>query len=227
MISQFPLFYSYLVYVFVGSSVAILIYWSRPSLYPTCYWLYFLVCLLAEFAVLIEISDHMFARFPAIRRLGRILAISIATASFLVYIIPSLFKAKSSSSALLDFSMRTSLAKGMIIIALLVAARSYRLPLGRNVAGLLLGFGLYVGVNIANYAAAQGFGRTLYAGVLSVMYPLAYTLCLFVWTVAMWRFQPVQQPSLRTSEPSARAGDELADQLGRLNNSLGKLLRKS
>jgi hypothetical protein len=67
---RFPLFYLYLIYVFVGTFSMYIIYGAFRQLYPTAYWLYYLVTILVEFTVLIEISDQIFRSFPAIRYLG-------------------------------------------------------------------------------------------------------------------------------------------------------------
>ena len=48
-----------------------LIYWLDPQVYPSAYWIYYLVSILVEFTVLVEISDQIFRPFPAIRNLGR------------------------------------------------------------------------------------------------------------------------------------------------------------
>ncbi len=50
-----------------------LIYWLYPQVYPSAYWIYYLVSILVEFTVLVEISDQIFQPFPAIRNLGRAL----------------------------------------------------------------------------------------------------------------------------------------------------------
>ena len=84
----FPLFYSYLVYALCGSLSMYVIYWLRPALYPSAYWIYYLVTILAEFAVLLEISDHVFQSFPAIRHLGRTLTMLITVSLAVLYVHP-------------------------------------------------------------------------------------------------------------------------------------------
>ena len=56
----FPLFYSYVVYCFCGFIGMYLIYWFDPQVYPSAYWIYYLVSILVEFTVLVEISDQLF-----------------------------------------------------------------------------------------------------------------------------------------------------------------------
>lgn len=224
VIGRFPLFYSYIGYGLCGSVVMYLIYWFRHDSYPYAFWLYFLLSIVVEFAVLVEISDHLFEPFPAIRQLGRALTIIISFGFGLVYILPAILYSHGRHSALLGFALRASLTKAVILAALLLAAHHYGLKLGRNVAGLILGFSIYLGVNIANFAADQFFYH-LYDGVLWVMTPLAYTLCLTVWLVALWDFAPA--PTESTMSPgSGRDSEALTFELARFNNELSKFLDK-
>ncbi len=222
----FPLFYSYIIYTFAASLLLFPVYWLRPQRYATSYWLYYLVLLLAEFAVLMEISDHIFEPFPAIRGLGRLITVGTSALFFLIYVLPSMLRAGSSSPALLDFALRTSLTKGVIVAALVVAAWYYRLPMPRRIRGLVLGFALYLGVYITTYAAAETFGRALYANVLRTIPPFAYTLCLLVWTISMWKFERQPERILEPGVAADRNQEALNDQLAELNRLLTRLLQK-
>jgi hypothetical protein len=177
-----------------------------------------------EFAVLVEISDHIFQPFRAIRNLGRSLTVLLSSALGLAYVLPAILSSHGMRPALLDFALRASLTKAIILAALFYAARHFGLKLGRNVAGLMLGFSIYVGVNIANFACDKQFGN-LYSGILWVMSPVAYTLCLLVWTGALWNLAPM--PETRTVPIAADSDSEgLVLELTRFNNALSRFLHK-
>lgn len=225
LLARFPFFYSYIVYDLCFTSVAYALYWIRPSLYPSAYWLYFLLSILVEFAVLVEISDHIFQPFLAIRSLGRGLTILILATFALVYILPAILQPPGPSSVLLNFALRASVTKALILAVLLFATSHFGLKLGRNVAGLILGFSIFLGINVANFAAAESFGKALYARILWVMSPIAFTLCLLVWTVALWEFAPMPG---KESMPTAGNGESetLALEFARFNDTLSKFLHK-
>jgi hypothetical protein len=223
---HFPLFYSYIVYYFCASLATLLAYWLRPDFYATSYWFCYLVTLLAEFAVLLEISDHIFAPYPIIRMLGRSITVVICSLFFAFYVLPSFLQGQPRGAFLLDFSLWTSLTKVAIITVLIAIARFYGLKLGRNVAGLIAGFALYLGVYMVNFAAAQTFGKTIYADVLRFVGPFGSILCLAVWTATMWGFQLVPSPAPRPSETRARTLEEIDLELAQFNNALVRLLRK-
>jgi hypothetical protein len=225
-LSRFVLFYSYVAYVLCGSAMANVVSWLRPEYYASTFWYYFLVALLAEFAVVVAISDHLFEPYPAIRQLGRFLAVFICSALFLFYVFPSFTGARSSSLALFDFVKRTTLTKALVILAILAAARYYRLPFGKNVSGMMAGFGIYLGVNIANFSLAEVYGRAIYGRTFSVVGPLSSTLCLLVWTVSLWRYEPILAIHRRVHDGNEDSPEPPDYQLMRLDTTLAKLLRK-
>src|SRR5690349_8867816 len=80
LLSKFPFFVSYIAYVFSSSLLELFVYRFAPDYYPKFFWFLFLIRLVAEFAVLVEISDHLFESFGAIQRLGRLIVLSLTAA---------------------------------------------------------------------------------------------------------------------------------------------------
>jgi hypothetical protein len=223
--SRFPLFYSYIIYTFCGTLGMYLTYWLCPQRYPSAYWIYFLVTILAEFMVLVEISDQIFRSFPAIRNLGRALTILISASLGVFYILPTIMWSTDRSRALLDFALRASVTKAIILAILFYVARHYGSQLGRNVGGLMLGFSIYVAMNVAIMAGAEAFGSGLFAQVFWFMLPLSSILCLMVWTLSLWEYAPMPA-SGGLSPATKRDSEAVALELTRFNSELTKFLQK-
>ncbi len=218
----FPIFYSYMIYAMGGSAVMYGIYAFDRQAYPSACWFYYIISILVEFSVLVEISDHIFQHFPAIRYLGRALTLFISIGLAIFYVVPSIIGAQGRQEALLNFTVRASVTKLVIILALLVASRQFKSRLGKNVAGLMLGFSIYLGINVADYAAAKAFDSAIYAQILWIMSPASYVLCLLVWTVALWNYAP-------SSLAAPVAGGESPNvslELNRYNNELTKFIER-
>jgi hypothetical protein len=214
-----------MIYVLCGFIGMYLIYWLDRKLYPSAYWIYYLVSILVEFTVLVEISDQIFRPFPAIRNLGRALTVLISAGLGLLYILPAILWSASRSPALLDFALRGFVTKAIILAVLFYVARHYGSPLGRNVGGLMLGFSILVAINITIMACAKAFGSALFAPVLWVMAPVASTLCVLVWTISLWELAPM--PNMRTiSTVTERDSEAVALELTRFNSELSKILHR-
>jgi hypothetical protein len=225
-LSAFPLFYSYIAFIFLGTPFVLLIYWVWPEHHASAFWFRFMITLVAEFAVLMEISDHVFAPYAAVRQLGRFLTIAICALFFVFYILPPLLESRPSDVAIMELVKRSSLTKGLIIIVLLAAARYSRLPVGRNVAGIMLGFAIYLGINAANFALLEKYGAELYDPTFGVVGPLSFTLGALVWTVTMWRYEPALAKARKPLEASGEFAQPLSYQLWRFNTTLMRFLRK-
>jgi len=118
------------------------------------------------------------------------------------------------------------LTKAVIVVLLFMAARYVGIPLGRNVAGMLLGFSLYVGVNMANFALDIALGPGVYGQVFSTIGPLSWNLALLVWTMALWRYEPVIPARVAIRVGESKSPESLRYRLEQFNTTLGSLLRK-
>jgi hypothetical protein len=225
-LSQFPFFYSYLAYVLIWSLTTFPIYFLMPQNYPSVYWFFYLMMITAEFAVIAEASDHIFSAFPMIRRLGRLVTGSICFILFVVYVIPPLTLPQPTGQALIELYKRMSLTKAVLILALLTVARLYRLPLGRNVSGMMLGFIAFLSVNIVNASLAQTYGWGAYFPAYTLVGPLAFVLALSIWSVALWRYEPALSRAGGFSQESGGFADPLHGRLGRYDAELSRLFRR-
>lgn len=225
-LSQFPLFYSYLTYVLGWSLITSLLYFLMPQQYPTVFWFCFMVMLVAEFAVLLEGSDHIFKPYHPIRRLGRLLTLCICLTFLFVFIIPSLMQHQSSSVAMLDLVKLTSLTKAVLIVIMLGAARLYRLPLGKNVSGMMLGFATYLAINIANIALDARYGGVGYAEIFAIVGPVSFVLALAIWNVALWRYDPALSRGRELERSAENLSESLTNRLGKYDSELTRFFRR-
>jgi len=222
---RFPLFYSYIVYAFCGSLGMYFIYWLYPREYSSACWIYFLISILAEFIILVEISDQIFRPFPAIRNLGRALTVLVSAVFGLFYVLPTILDSTGRSRAVAGFALRTFVTKAIILVVLFYVARHYDSQLGRNVGGIMLGFSIYVAIHVAMMGTAQAFGSVLFAHIIWFMAPLAFAMCALVWTISLWELSPM--PEMRAVS-MATGGDSrtVALELTRFNSELSKIIHK-
>jgi hypothetical protein len=225
IVGRFPLFYSYITYVLISSLVALTVYYRFPKQYQAVAWFLLMVTWVAEFAVLLEVSDHIFEPYPSIGRLGRLLTACICTIFFFAFILPSLLGHQSRRVVFLDLSRSAFLTKAALIVVLLAAIRLYELPLRENISGMLLGFSVYLALNVVNVALDERFYPS-YVPIFAVVGPSSYVLALTIWNVALWRFEPVvlARPAVRGAVEDM--SDRPGDRLGRHETVLMRLFRR-
>jgi hypothetical protein len=222
----YPLFYSYIAFGFCCSLALYVVRWRFPAGYPSAFWIYYLINILVEFTVLVEISDQIFKPYAAIRNLGRAITAVISLTLGVVYVLPIVLVPGRTRHVLLEFSLRAAATKAIILCVLFLVARHYGSRLGRNLGGIMLGFSVYMAIEVVVMAAATTFGSALYARVLWFMSPIEIALCLLVWTVSLWNFVPVPVVTLRSAMGTGKDAQAVALELSRFNNDLSKLMNK-
>ena len=226
VLSRLWLFYSYLIYSLTTGVVTIGAYYLALGSYASIFWFAFLTTVIAEFAVLLQLADYIFAPYPAIRQIGRFLTVSIGVMFTALYIGPSLLEPAPRSLTILDLVVRSSVAKAAIVIVLLVAARYFRIKLGKNIAGIMIGFAIYLALSTANFALAETYGRSQYGQTFATVGPLTQTLTLLVWAIALWEPQPDLLSNREVPGGQEGISEPLSCQLGRFNTALTRLLRR-
>jgi len=71
------------------------------------------------------------------------------------------------------------------ILSLLLLFLRYRVPLGRNLRGIIIGYGLFLAINIVNLTYLERLGETVHS-LASHIQSSAYFFALCVWTAFLW-----------------------------------------
>jgi hypothetical protein len=223
---KFPILYSYIAFVLCCEGIGALTFFFFRVHYANVMWFYWVARTLAEFGVLVGVSDSIFKPYPTIRFIGRLIVGATCVAFVLLFAIPLDWNPQPSPVVFLNLEKFSALTKGVAIFGLLASARSYRIPLGRNAGGILLGLAAYQTVSMANFAAAGQFGRTIYADILSWLAPLSFGICLIIWTFTLWNPDPVLQPRVEATGAPGLAPDRPEFQLRRFSTFVTRLLWK-
>ncbi len=218
--TRHPYFFTYLTVVWVASVVEWIIYHWVPAHYTGVYWVSELLTVLAGFLVIWEIVRQTLLPFPAIRQLTSwsmlalvliILLVNVAVA--LMILIANVFPGPSGSGRWTDLVYGLErwlyLLQAALLAAILLAVRRYSLPLGRNVAGLLLGFGLFASLTVTSVAslALAHIDLTRWGH----LYAATYLVTLLVWCVTLWEYAP---------NPLPVRSDNLEQDYARLNAAI-------
>jgi uncharacterized membrane protein len=223
-LKRYTLLYSYVAFVLVADILCASVDHLSPENYANVYWFFVTARTLAEFGVLWGVADCIFKPYPSLRLLGRLWT-ALATVAFVVFYWRQLGWAPDLSSAhFLNLLKLSALTKSVAIAGILAAARKFRIPLGRNAGGVLLGLVTYYTISVVNFAAALQFGRSIYENVMSWLAPLSYVFCLMIWMVALWKLDPV--PAVDGSVDGGMGTRNQAVQIRRLGTTVTRLLWK-
>jgi hypothetical protein len=190
MLKRFPIFYGYVACVLVRDVSAIPIYRTWPGLYAAFYWSTAFVTAILGYAVILEIYSRSLARFPGVMRLIRAVLVGLlflVAARAFAELFGGGANPLASSAALLERDLRT--LQAMLLGVFLGIVSFYRIPVGKNLRGIIVGYTLYVGVRVVELTAYTQSGKVV--GIfVSKMEPIIYLICLGFWTLALWSRAP-------------------------------------
>jgi hypothetical protein len=214
--SAYPLFFWYLAFVLTQDILRYFVAHFYPLIYPGIYWSTEFMGVLAGCAMVLEFHWMGLAQFPGVAKLARFAVILV----FLLTVGKVLLTAMQGSlgwSVLLIIQLERDMRFVQIvaICSLLFLFLRYQVPIGRNLRGIILGYGLFLGINVVNLTYLARFGGAVQF-IASHIQSSAYIFALCVWTVFLW---------IHVAQPAARGmpmGSGYVEILGRTREQLAR-----
>jgi hypothetical protein len=221
----FPIFYLYILFVLAQSFLRLAVHHYRADLYSYVYWSTEFVGVLIGCGIVYEIYRLGLASFPGTARMARILL----TVLFAVAFAKALADASTdprwwaeATTVDIERAMRTVQAVAIVVLTALFLV--YNIPFGRNLKGILLGYGLFIGVSVIwfTFLPAEGYQ---YRHFWAYLGPITYALALCLWAVYLWspQAQPVPVSNV-LEEQYQRAAARTRRRLQAARGYLGKVI---
>jgi hypothetical protein len=194
LLRRYPLFYVYISCVLVKEIIGLLFYRLAPRLYAPSYWPCELATVVASYGVIIEIFRRSLGQNPGIARKAQklLLALFVLTLS---YAATDLLQSGpfSASLAIAELGRDLRYIEGALLLVMLWLLARYRISLGRNLLGLIIGYSFWVGLSVMNLAFFLPPSREFLLLVRKLL-PATYVATLAIWCAALWSTQsePVQ-----------------------------------
>jgi len=221
LVREYPVFYGYVAYVLCSSLVMFRLALASRWAYAVGYWTLDFVAVLFGVAVTWEIYGATLVGCPGVRRMGRsliTLLVLVLLAKFVVGL------AAQPALAPLELARNLRFAQAVLLLAILSLLVYYRVPLGRNVAGLLYGYTLVIAAAVANLALLSALGSR-FQPWWTVLQPLAYLVTLAMWCVGLWSREANPLPNLALEQDYARLSRQTIAGIARLRARLVDGLR--
>jgi len=192
---KYFVFYAYLSYVLIEQLVAFGVYVFTPAFYPKFYWSMQFVSITIGYCVIWEIFRQVFGPYPGAAKVTRNLL-----AAILVLVLCKVFlnapyhwqlDALSRNADELERYLRVVQASLLVAIIALVAY--YAISLGKNVKGMILGYGVFIGLTVMQLAIGSYFGRS-FRPVWKHLAWVSYSAALITWCATLWSYHPNPQP---------------------------------
>lgn len=196
MFRRYALFYFQLACAFFAGVFGFFIVFRREDrvAYSAFYWNAQFATMILACGNIVEILRHAFGYSRETRRFARSIniALSAAAGAFLLAFLsgPKNWRA---TAYFVSIERDFRAAQALILLSLLAAVVYFGVTLGRNLTGIFLGYGLYVGSALVTLAIESHFPRS-FSGSWVVLEPLAYAISLFVYLFSLWTYDPPPRP---------------------------------
>jgi hypothetical protein len=191
LVRRFPLFYFYILFVFVEELLRYSSYWWSPNHYSQVYWATQFPTLVIGSAVVFEIYRIGLRSFPGTAKMARNLLLIVFGAIFAHSLAnPSggLFWWLARTSEDLERNLR--IVQALAILTLVSVFLWYAIPFGRNLKGILLGYGFFIAARVVQYLLRDYFSDDI-RPFWPYAQPASYLLVLGIWVSALWSVHAV------------------------------------
>ncbi|HLZ93183.1 MAG TPA: hypothetical protein VKQ28_15855 [Candidatus Acidoferrum sp.] len=225
LIVRYPVFYGYILFVATQSVLRSVVHrWYYDQFYFSVYWVTEFLGLVLGCLIVFEIYRVALAGYPGTARMARkillflfVLALAKAGAAFAGD--PHLLT--DTTPLQMERTLRT--AQAISIGALVMVFAAYSIPFGKNLRGILLGYGLFIGERVIclTFVPVSGEDFWFYA------YSGSYLMALGLWLGHLWCYQAI--PATERNAPldkeyqliAAATRRHLQDARGFLRKAMG------
>jgi hypothetical protein len=201
LLRRYPCFCAYIAWVLLTEGLRFWCYRRAPELYETglyqkLYWDTQFVTVVASYAVCVEIFKKALRDSPGLARSAQklllvvfVLALSYAASDFVHGRQTSVAHAAAILGSYLSY------VEALVLLVMLWLFGRYQIPFGRNLLGLIIGYSLWVGVDVIILVLLLLPGNGASAGLRRLLPPV-YLGTLIVWCIGLW------VPALDSPQPA-------------------------
>jgi hypothetical protein len=187
-------FYAYISCIFAVSTALYIGRSMSPSFYEAWYWPTQFATLMMGCGVVLEIVRQALPAYPGAERIARVASCAVFAVTFCYVEWHVASRTEwSTVAATVELERDLRVIEALVLFTVLAIVFYYRIDLGKNVTGMIVGFGAYVGVSLTTLALRSFLGARFNAG-WGDLQTMSYFFALIVWTVALWSYSPNPDP---------------------------------
>ncbi|MGC2331239.1 MAG: hypothetical protein WA581_07285 [Candidatus Acidiferrales bacterium] len=99
----------------------------------------------------------------------------------------------SPGQALYELERNVRTVQALFLCGILAVVSYYRIPIGKNLKGMISGYGLYIVTSLFTLAT-RAYAGPRFNGAWNVIQPLSFDASLTIWLLALWSYHPNPAP---------------------------------
>ena len=201
-LKHYRFFYGYLGRVLVSDLSLIPFYYVLPKIYPYAYWSNQFFSVVVGCCVVWEVYKVALGPYPGAARMAR----NVLALMFILAITRIFVKVWSSPNWIpgkttLETERDLRIVQLALLIGLVALFTSYAIPLGRNLKGIVYGYGLFTATSVA-HLTLRGYLGDSFQRAWQYIQPICYLVVLLVWCLLCGPMRQSHNPQpSRDSKP--------------------------
>jgi hypothetical protein len=192
--ARYTLFYAYLLWVLVRSLAWFYVLLRHGDLYPHFYWYTQFIDILLGCGIIFELYRQGLVHYPGAARMARnVLALVFAMVISKVLSNALSGTGLSPGSIAYELERNLRMVQSVFLVVVIALFYYYAIPLGRNLRGMTLGYGFFLGTSVINLTFRTQLGSAFHVW-WGYLQPLSYVLVLAIWCSALWSYAPMPLP---------------------------------
>ena len=194
LLGRYRVFYAYVLFVWAQSLLRFSVYHLRPEFYVPTYWITEFFGLLIGCAVVFEIYRVGLSTYPGTARMARNALAFVFVLAFTKGIVVTWNNPHWWSFATtMDLERALRTVQAVAIATLVALFLFYAIPFGRNLRGVLLGYGLFIGESVI-WLTFVSSGGEKFQRFWSYVHPATYFAVLGIWVVHLGSYSAAPEP---------------------------------
>jgi hypothetical protein len=205
LVGRFSLFYGYMSVVLTVTLVQYITYTYFHGLYALVYWICEFASALVGCAIIFELYRQSLRPFPLLSAIANKVMLFVLALVVARILVGNTFKGTIDPQTIkvaLERDLR--ITQAVFLCGLLLLTTYYSVHLGRNLKGLALGYGIFLGLNIVHLSIRANVGLS-FESVWRALQPASFDIALCIWLAFLWSKDPALQQA-----PSPRLGEDYA-----------------
>jgi hypothetical protein len=225
---KFSFFFVYLSSVLFCDVLLYCAYEFRPVLYSTWSRDTEFLNLLLGYGIVLEIFRHVLSQYPGAEKFARVAGTAVFAAILGFALVYPAVSSGSASVRPIKVAIEKDFltVQAIFFLGILSVIFYYGLPLGRNIKGIIFGYGVWLGASLMTLTLRSYIGSS-FNSIWIVAQPFSYLLSLFIWLTALWSYEPNPVASVpnRLEADYGAAAAATRNMMGAMRSHMGRAAR--
>jgi len=192
ILGRYRFFYVYLFSTLVADLITFTLWRVNQASYQSSYWILQFITLLIGCGIVLEIFRHVLSPYRGAEKFATAVGLSTFGAIF-CFAIAYRLVVSSPDQAFFELERNVRTVQALFLSGILGVVSYYRIPIGKNLKGMISGYGLYIVTSLFTLAV-RAYAGPRFNSSWSVIQPLSFDVSLGIWLVALWSSHPNPAP---------------------------------